>query len=154
MDKEISQAVYLAVKLLSISALLSIVMFTVFIGKSFRDDVVEDVVVVNSSLESGQISSLSVGDTKVMPKVSFYYILYKEHPAVAKFTYNRIEYKILPTGQWTPKDARNGTTKYNTVDEILKESGLGGKVAIDINKIDSNSYEVSLRDIKDIKEVN
>lgn len=152
MEREVAQSVNLSVKLLAIAALLSIVMFTVSIGNTFKSDIVEEAVHINGSLETGQLSTLSVGGMKVMPKVSMYYILYNEHMAISSFKYNNIEYKILSDGYWTPKDSSNGKTKYATLADIIKKDGLGGKVGVDITKLDSNNYTLVMKDVKDIKE--
>ncbi len=154
MDKEVGYSVHLAVALLSLAALLSVVAVTIYIGNGAKNDVVEEATRVQTSLETGQLRSLSDGSTVVISKASIYYILSKENNGVKSLKYTvkttgtkiPVTYTVNSKGFWSQNGSSSaGVSQYIFAADILaKKYNLEGKVRVTVTKesISSTSYDV------------
>ena len=82
MEKETSGMLTLAATLLLVSAVLSIVMFTVWIGQTIRADFIESATDTQNLLSTGQLRSLAGRDPVVMPKATAYALLTQDSKGV------------------------------------------------------------------------
>lgn len=152
MDREVSSAVQLGVTLMVLSALISLIMYTVYIGNTLKADVVDNTISIQTSVETGQLNSLSNGESVIMPTASIYYILTKEYSGVSEVLYpyvsatNYKRYKVNSKGYWTLNGA--GTSgKYLFPADILEDAGLAGKVKVTVDRLGGGMYSVHISNI-------
>ena len=148
MEKEVSTAVQLAVSLIAISAVLAIVMGTVYIGNGLKSDLVTSTVDMQTELETGQLKTMSNSDTIMMPKAAIYTIISKERIGVTKLTVNGIDYITNEQGRWVSQGdelaADYDDGKYVFPEDIILNS-LDGKVDVKVTKENNDLYSVSIK---------
>ena len=130
MEKEVSMAMQISVSLIAISALLSIVLFTVYLGQEVK---VEAFDVANRMVIDSEVGLLEdlVGQENEMPMATAYSILR---------TYSRVIAKV------TCHDSHHGAGVSKVTD--LTEGSpcllehMRGRVSLEVKKIEEGWYEV------------
>ena len=124
MEKETSGMLTLAATLLLVSAVLSIVMFTVWIGQTIRADFIESATDTQNLLSTGQLRSLAV----VMPKATAYALLTQDSKGVKSLTI----------------DGYPSTSEFPS-DDLAKD--LTGRVTMEVIESDPGYYDIIITKI-------
>ena len=128
MEKETSGMLTLAATLLLVSAVLSIVMFTVWIGQTIRADFIESATDTQNLLSTGQLRSLAGRDPVVMPKATAYVLLTQDSKGVKSLTI----------------DGRPSTSEFPS-DDLAKD--LTGRVTMEVIESDPGYYDIIITEI-------
>ena len=141
MEREVSSALSLAAALIAMSLVITLVMYTVTLGNSVKEDAYEFGAQVEVGLGSGQLNSLNGKDKQIMTKAAIYALISQEHSAVGSLTFDGA--KIIPsnTGKWVIENGGALSPEYIFPEDILAED-LGGKVIVTVTKSKSSLYDV------------
>lgn len=155
MDKEVSNVVHLSVTLMLLSALITLVMYTVNVGNNFKSESAEKMVSIASDTSTGQLNSLAGGETKVMPKASIYYILSKEYVGINSlyYTFKNTEgiivggwYTRNKNGYWAVEGVAESKYVYISPENIINENSLDGKVSVIVERVSSGIFNIIIKE--------
>lgn len=129
MEREVSTATELAAGLIMLAACLGIIIFTVFLGKSFGYSSLETMTDIEISVGSAQLSSVGE-DAFLLPKAAAYSILTQNRRGVKSVSYNGVK---------EPADNPTGNIAKN----------LRGKVTMQVSRVAQGYYDIVIIDIPD-----
>ena len=156
MEKEVSSAVNLSVMLIAMTVVLSMVMYTVYVGNGLKSYLIEDAVQMQEGIATGQLNSLSGGDPKIMPKSSIYYILTKEYTGVRSLYYEYEDadgnamggmHTVNGKGYWAVDGSITAEKQFLFPADAINENSLDGKVLVDIERLDRGQYNITITDV-------
>ena len=149
MESEVSDSVKLAVMLVAVSALISIVWFTVSMGNNLKINSYNELSKIESGMKICQVASLNHKDPVVMPKAAVYNILAKESAAIKSVQYTDIDGKVSNIEY--KNDCWQSTGEINCEYALLYEmveNDLRGKAEVYTEKVDAESYIMYIQDLK------
>lgn len=113
----------LAATLLLVSVVLSIVMFTVWLGQDIRANFIESTTDTHNLISTGQLRYLAGRDNVVMPKATAYAILTQDSKGIKSLTI----------------DGTPSTSEFPS-EELTKN--LTGRVTMEVTEADHGYYDV------------
>ncbi len=128
MDREISTATNIAVAVIAMAALLSIVMFTVYVGNQVKNDAIEQAVAIQESISSGVFESLLYKDS--------------EMPTAAAYGLLQIGIDVLTESNCKVCGKTLGPGKVGS----CLQSHLTGRVSLEVIKVSDGQYKVVIHD--------
>lgn len=124
MDNGVSKSIWFAIALVSVSALLSIIMYTVFLGNQVKSESMVIFSGLHSSISEGFVRDMEVGETNLeMPAATAYSIL-TSYSGIITESVNATTGRIINL-QSEPTDIM---------------TSLGGRVQLEFQKSISGSY--------------
>ena len=158
MEREVSLSIHIGVMLIMLAALISIVWYTVRMGRSVEDLGYSSGSKIVSTVESSQLNSIK-GTTVTIPKVAAYNIITKENSCVTKLIYYKSNdprqyivtaknggYVVSPTITFTDKFGGTITkSSFTFIQDILAEQ-MYGKVQMYAEPNGDSTYTVTIFD--------
>jgi len=146
MEREVAQSVYIGVTMMALAIVISLVMFTVYIGNDVKKDAIDKAVAIGSCVSVAQLSSLN-GRAEIMPKASAYVIIAKEYRGIKKFIYDGIEYLVNSKGYWTEDGYDYADDMYPYIIDIIDKQGIEGKAEMIVSKLAEGKFNVILNSV-------
>lgn len=162
MDREISEAVMLGVKLIAVSIVIGLVLMQVTFGNQIKDGALVQVADVQQTLDTGTLDSISGATGQIVPLSSIYEIVYREYTGIEKF---ELDGEIYEQKTFENKDGDTVTrwvSNVNTDDKIdneeywnylsdlVEDKGLTGRAIMRVERDDkSRMYIMKVARIDD-----
>lgn len=162
MDREISEAVMLSVKLIAVSIVIGLVLMQVTFGNQIKDGALVQVADVQQTLDTGTLDSISGATGQIVPLISIYEIVYREYTGIEKF---ELDGEIYEQKTFENKDGDTVTrwvSNVNTDDKIdneeywnylsdlVEDKGLTGRAIMRVERDDkSRMYIMKVARIDD-----
>ena len=144
MEREVASTIHLAVMLILMAALLSIVLYTVYIGNQAKNDAISKASDITIKMDNGELDSLSNSSDNIMPKASIYYIVAKEYNNVIKLSIDGQLFTVDSDSRWESEGIND---KFMYPEDVIRYYGLGGKAKVNVIANKSGLYEVSIQSI-------
>lgn len=146
MDREISEAIMLGVKLIAISVVIGLVVMQMTLGNQIKSGAVDTVADIQATLDSSTLDAMSYATGTIVPMVSIYEILYKEHAVVERVQLNGINYERMTFDNSNGDKVTRWISKVNTEDcidngeyweylaDMIDDKGLTGKAIFKVER--------------------
>lgn len=139
MEKEVSSAIELSVTLIALTLVVTLIIFTVTMGGSIREESYAEAVTISSSLENDTLEELADNFITEMPAVTAYNLILQNPEYIAHYECTYCEAKTgVKTHGFNP----------NTKDGICLKTHLQGKVNLIVNKVAPGTYYVAIHSTK------